>query len=169
MVRNLLLLSILFIFSKGLHCQVKVGVLIKGNSTYIEKYQKDFENIGYQFVNSYRLGLNSSTQLKTLVKKAIEWAELNKTHKKSFEKSMGRIKVMSADEYKLHGYTDQLAQDLELIFYGYENGMFKLKICNAPCMDIIYFLEFESIEELESFYNMLLGKTISKEIDDIFK
>lgn len=50
---------------------------------------------------SFYAGPNGKKSLISGIQKAIEWAELNETHNKEFEKEITRIRVMEKETYVL--------------------------------------------------------------------
>ncbi len=86
----------------------------------------------------------------------------------SFEKEVCRFKAMEKEQYKFHGYVEQLTEEMTLLFEGTPDGMFELiiKPYNSTYRTFIKFTEKEMIE---NFKNLLEGKSANEEIDDIFK
>ena len=56
------------------------------------------------------------------------WIDLNKTHKKSFEKEICLFKAMDKEQYKFHGYVEQFTEEMTLLFKGKSDGSFELII-----------------------------------------
>jgi hypothetical protein len=95
------------------------------------------------------------------------WIDLNKTHKKSFEKEICRFKAMDKEQYKFHGYVEQFTEEMTLLFKGKSDGSFELII--KPYNSYSTFIKFTDKDMVEKFKALLDGKSANKEIDDVFK
>lgn len=100
---------------------------------------------------------------------AIEWATLNKTHRKGFSKEVCRFRVMDKQQYDFHGYVAEFTKEMIMEFQGYDSGSFLLELSTREFSANASFFSFNSVEELKSFRDLLDGKSVNKEIDDIFK
>lgn len=166
-----IIVLLLLILTLNSFAQDKITVLINGSETFIEKSEKStFKRNGENvlLVKAYRLGSSSSSKLKEGIKTAIRWIDLNKTHKKSFEKEVCRFKAMKKELYKTFGYVDHISDEMTLMFKGKSDGSFELLIkqSNYPNQNFISFTDKEMVEK---FKDLLDGKSVNKEIDDIFK
>ncbi|WP_439880740.1 hypothetical protein ACSX1A_16485 [Pontibacter sp. MBLB2868] len=166
---NLKALTITIVFLLQIHfvySQEKISVSINGADTYIETYSKSFGD-ELRLDKAYRLGPGALVTLKQGIKKALEWVKLNELHQKAFEKEICRFKVMDKEQYKFHGYVDQITSEIVLLFKGFEDGSFELMI-KPYNSSYDTFIEFSDKEMLQNFDNLLNGRSANKEIDDIF-
>ncbi len=116
---------------------------------------------------SFYAGPNGKKSLISGIQKAIEWAELNETYNKEFEKEITRIRVMEKESFMFYKeFISQFSEECQLNFYGYDNGNFKV-VLEFPKSDTR--ITLTNIEDLRNLKNILNGKSGNSEIDDIFK
>lgn len=120
---------------------------------------------------SYYVGPTGTSVLIQSIKKAIEWHDLNLSHRMSFTKEVARFKVQSKSSYEFHGYVSQFTSTAKVIFKGYTNG-------SSACEIVINqmggsydetFITLSGRESMQQFLNVLQGKSARPEIDNIFK
>lgn len=166
MKRKLALIIILFGVLKS-QAQDKITVAIGSNSTFIETYNKNSWSDDFTLDDAYRLGPTNLKTLKDGVKTSLKWIELNNSHNKTFQKEVCRFKTMEKELFKFHGYVDEFATEMTMIFYGESDGSFKIEI--KPYNSYSVFITFTDLEMLRGFKDLLDGKSANNEIDDIFK
>lgn len=161
-------LIIIFIIISGLnsYSQERITVAANSSQTFIETYKRSYSN---EFIldKAYRLGPTSAKILREGIGTAIKWIDLNVIHQKDFEKEICRFKAMDKEEYKFHGYVDQLAVEIILNFKGYSDGTFEIEIKQYDSYSV--FIGFSDKDMVINFRDLLDGKSANKEIDDIFK
>lgn len=171
MVKVLVFSFFVLLFAPVSFGQEKVKISTGGSNTYIETYSKNsfrgYDSGEYKLDEAYRLGPTSAKTLKSGIKKALEWADLNKEHQKEFDKEVCRFKVMDKETYKFHGYVDEFTKEMVLTFHGNSSGgcSASLKIYDSYGT----FLSLDSKEDMNDILDMLNGKSVNDEIDDIFK
>lgn len=158
---------IIFLISIGLnsYSQDRINVAANSTETFIETYIKNSN--GYKLDQAYRLGPSSSKALKEGVKTALKWIDLNVTHQKDFEKEICRFKAMEKDDFKFHGYIEELVIEMIFNFKGKSDGTFVLEIKQYDSSST--FITFRDKDMVVSFKDLLDGKSANEEIDDIFK
>ncbi len=145
----------------------KIVVVTKGSSIFIETYKESYGG-KWTIDDVYRLGPSAKRTLLNGLDKTIEWAELNVGHKKEFQKEVCcRFKVMNKDTYEFHGYVEEFTTEFNMIFRGHSDGTFELVIGSVGSR--LSFLELYSKKEIKDLKDMLNGKSVNEEIDDIFK
>lgn len=149
--------------------KITVGKSSNGSSTFIETYNYDRYNNSFHLQTAYRLGPSALKTLKNCVETAIKWAELNEIHRKTFNKEICRVVVMNKDVFDFHGYVREFTEELTVVFYGYSNTTFKIEMKSNSRLINSSFITISSKKELTDFKDMLNGKSVNKEIDDIFK
>jgi hypothetical protein len=163
---KLALIVILFGISTT-QAQDKITVAIGAKSTFIETYNKNSWSEDFTLDEAYRLGPTSVKILKDGVKTSLKWIELNNSHYKTFQKEICRFKTMEKELFKFHGYVDEFAKEMTMIFYGESDGSFKIEIKQYNSYSV--FITFTDLEMLRGFKDLLDGKSANNEIDDIFK
>lgn len=162
------------------YSQDKIAVSTNSQNTFIETYEKKYEvkltrngsevnynNYNFKLIDAYRLGPSSLKKLKEGINTALNWTDLNVNHKKSFEKEICRIKVMEKEDYKFHGYIEQLQKEMVLVFKGFSDGTFLIEL---KFYDSNYnFIKIQTKDMLINFKNLLNGKSSNSDVDDIFK
>jgi hypothetical protein len=156
------------IFLLPLYCfaQDKITVSKVANGIFIETYNYYSLNESYMIQDAYRLGPTSIKILKDAINTSIKWSKLNKEHQKEFEKEIVRFKVMNKERYKFHGYVDSFTQEFTIIFKGYDSGLFEIIIKEYDGFND--FIRIDNTTQLLNFQNLLNGKSVNKEIDEIF-
>lgn len=152
--------------SLNMFAQDKIIVSINKIDTYIETYKKSYSK-NFILDEAYRLGPSSFKTLKEGVRTALKWIDINSEYNKTFEKEICRFKAMEKEQYKFHGYVDQFAKELILNFRGYSNGTFVIEIKEYDGYST--FIKLNEKYMVISFRDLLEGKSVNKEIDDIFK
>lgn len=165
MKRILALIIILFGYSTS-QAQDKIKVAINSSSTFIETYNKSSFSEDFIIEDAYRLGTTSLTTLREGVNTSLKWIELNITHNKTFQKEICRFKTMEKESFKFHGYVDEFATEMAMIFYGNSDGSFKIVIKQYNSYS--EFIIFTDLYKLIGFKNLLDGNSANNEIDDIF-
>ena len=168
------------IISTFLHAQNEQEIKVlryKDGSVLIESKIKEIsplnfngkvEKVGiWQNNGEYWLGKQTTIILQNSLKKAISWAEINKTQRKDFEKEITRIRVTNKTTYEFYRrYISEFSKECVIIFTGFEDGTFKLTL---TVTEDVKTLTFNTKEEIKDFIEILNGKSVNKEIDDIFK
>lgn len=113
----------------------------------------------------YFVGLQHVNILKQGLKKILTWADLNRTHKKEFEKEVCRFRVMEKEEYRFHGYIPQITREVIVNFYGKDDGAFS---CIFSFKEDRYELHFVNKVQVNDFLKLLNGQSVNKNIDNIF-
>ncbi|MCB0371154.1 MAG: hypothetical protein KDD45_17495, partial [Bdellovibrionales bacterium] len=153
--------------------QEKIVVLINSNGTFIETYEKQKTDYSEYTIQSQskRLGPAASKSLKEGLSTALKWIDLNKVHKKSFEKEICRFKAMDKEAWEMMGFQNSFASEMSMLFIGNNDGTFILRIGNTIMVNSYFgnFLTFKDESRLKKFLGMLNGNSPDKEIDDIFK
>ena len=141
----------------------QIEVTIQGSNVFLE-----YTNNDYISKTNVRLGPSAKKSLNQALSKAIEWAQLNETHKKSFEKFICSFRVMDTGTYNHFGYSEFHSKEMVIKFKGYSNGEFNLylTIKNPTHNDI---KTLNSLKQLKDFKKILNGQSINPEIDEIFK
>lgn len=147
--------------------QDKITVAVGTNSTFIETYNKNSWSGDFTLNKAYRLGPTSLKTLKDGVKTSLKWIEINNSYYKTFQKEVCRFKTMEKESFKFHGYVDEFAEEMTMIFYGESDGSFKIEI--KPYNSYSIFITFTNLDMLRGFKDLLDGKSANNEIDDIFK
>lgn len=120
---------------------------------------------------SYYVGPTGTSLLIQSIKKAIEWHDLNQSHRMSFTKEVNRFKVQEKSSYEFHGYVSQFAGTAKVIFKGYTDSSSECEIV-VNRMGGNYdetFITLSGRESMQQFLNILQGKSARPEIDNIFK
>ncbi|WP_250631404.1 hypothetical protein [Rhodoflexus caldus] len=124
---------------------------------------------GWSITEAYYVGPSGTNVLIQSIKKAIEWHDLNRSHRMSFTKEVNRFKVQDKFSYEFHGYISQFANTAKVIFKGYADG-------SSDCMIVIdqhgheeNFITMSGRSNMEDFLNILQGKSARPEIDNIFR
>jgi len=168
-MKNILLTIFITISSFCLSQNIKVVQLTNGG-IFVESSRKVESFMGSTITEnnkSFYVGSNDKKSLISGVQKAIEWAELNKTHNKEFEKEITRIRVMEKESYLFYKkFISEFLAECILNFYGIKNGDFKVSL---GCPNISTSIKLESINDLKNLKNILNGKSGNSEIDNIFK
>jgi len=165
-MKNKLKIILLFLITSLSYSQDKITVLTNSTSTFIETYDYTSYNETYRLDKAIRIGPSTLKLLKTGIDTAIKWVNLNSEHNKQFSKEICRFKAMDKDIYEFHGYVENITNEYSMVFYGDNNGDFKLEIKTPHESD---FIKIESYEMLQSFKKLLNGESTNSEIDDIFK
>jgi len=144
----------------------QIEVTIQGSNVFLEYTTNESFNIMKEDI---RLGPSAKTSLKQALNKAVEWAELNETHKKSFEKIICSFRVMDTGTYNHFGYSEFHSKEMVIEFKGYSNGEFDLNLTikNPPFSSSS--ISLNSLKQLKDFKKILNGQSINPEIDEIFK
>ncbi|SHM79421.1 hypothetical protein [Flavobacterium xanthum] len=166
MKKKLVIIIIFFGFAK-IQAQDRITVAIGSNSTFIETYNKNSWSDEFTLTEAYRLGPTNLKTLKEGVKTSLKWIDLNDTHNKTFQKEVCRFKTTEKESFKFHGYVDQFATEMVMIFNGEVDGTFKIEI--KPYNSFLVFITFTDVEMLKGFKDLLDGKSANNEVDDIFK
>lgn len=161
-----------FLFSLAFTQSLTV-VKLKNNAVFAEFTPKaGFFDTSPPLKSSYYLGPQTNASLQAALKKAIEWAKLNEKHKKQFKKEIIRLKFVEKGEYEslsnseVFTYNHMRKDEAKLIFSGYESGEFLVELNVSGTFRMSFF--FENIKMLEDTISLLQGKSVNKEIDDIF-
>ncbi|MDD4990727.1 MAG: hypothetical protein PHR83_00720 [Paludibacter sp.] len=154
------LVIILFCLGSHSYAQDRISVSTSKSGTIIEVSE-------YSHILAYRLGPASANILKNGLNTALKWIDLNSIHQKNFEKEICRFKAMDYETYKFHGYIDQLASEMRILFNGNSDGTFELLIGKYDSRQ--GFLSFSDKATILDFIDLLNGKSVNNEIDDIFK
>lgn len=165
MKKYFIIILLCLVFNCLAHAKVSVSISKAG--TVIEVSENSSTIQKAYSIQAYRLGPTSANVLKTGLQTALKWADLNMTHKKNFEKEICRFKAMDYEAYKHFGYVDEFSKEMKILFKGYTNGTFELKI--AEYNSLFGFLNFYDKASIRKFIDLLNGKSANKEIDDIFK
>lgn len=126
------------------------------------------ENTGiWQNNGEYWIGKQTTIILQNSLRKAINWAEINRTQRKDFEKEIARIRVTDKTTYEFYRrYIPEFSKECIILFRGFEDGTFVLSVNITADVKS---LSFNTKEAIEKFIEILNGKSVNKEIDDIFK
>ena len=163
---------IFFTFS-GLFAQSTQSITVvklKDGSAFIEcetisQSNNYFSNLN-SFDGEYWIGPQTNLSLQSALKKAVSWAKLNEEHQKAFDKEIIRIRVTDKEHYEFYRkYIPEFSKEAILTFYGYADGSFLISL---TIKDDLVDISLESIEGINDLIKMLQGKSINKEIDDIF-
>ena len=166
-MKTVLAFIFIFIFLFKVSAQDKISVSKSTSSTFIETYKTSFMGDDFVLDEAYRLGPASLKILREGIKTSLKWIELNKDHQKTFQKEICRFKVMEKERYEFHGYVDEFADEMTLIFNGESDEIFKIEI--KKYNGYSSFIIIEDTTMLNGFKNLLDGKSANNEIDDIFK
>lgn len=147
--------------------QDKLTVAIVENSTFIETYNKNSWSDDFTFDKAFRLGPTSVKVLKEGVKTSLKWIDLNNEHYKTFQKEICRFKTMEKELFKFHGYVDEFATEMTMIFHGDSDGSFKIEIKAYDSFSA--FITITDLEMVKGFKALLDGKSANNDIDKIFK
>jgi len=189
-----LLICFFLLVTLGVEAQDIIKVAVKSTGTFIETYQSRIGYVGDsplriygktqkmpeshevvtykkapRLIDAYRLGPSAAEKLKKGIRIALKWIELNRIHKKEFEKEICRFVGMDTNSYKSFGYAAHLAEDMILIFNGHSDSSFVLELKRRSLNMDINFIEFSNAEMVINFKDLLDGISVNKEIDDIFK
>lgn len=161
----------LFCFSLFGQQQSLTVVKLKNGSTIIEckKVLEESGTFGSNEtdIGNYWITGETNVLLQNGLKKAINWAKLNEEHKKEFEKEIIRIRITDKDVYEFYKkYISEFSKEAKLVFQGHEDGSFTLYLTiTQDTVDIT----LVTADDIDNFIKMLQGKSVNKEIDEIFK
>ena len=168
-MKNIFLVLFITISSFCFSQSIKI-VQLKNGGIIIESTKNNDFGMGISWKTdnkSFYAGPNGKKSLISGIQKAIEWAELNETYNKEFEKEITRIRVMEKESFMFYKeFISQFSEECQLNFYGYDNGNFKV-VLEFPKSDTR--ITLTNIEDLRNLKNILNGKSGNSEIDDIFK
>ena len=161
---------ILMLFiSLNLKAQDKINVAIGSFGYFIETYNYIDFNDHYEIDMVYRIGPTSGKTLKEGISTAQKWVNLNLEHNQTFSKEICRFIATEKSVYDFHGYVKEFSNDIIVTFYGFPNGVFKLKIEVYDGHMLHDFIIIENVDMLKQFQQLLNGKSANDKIDDIFK
>lgn len=180
LVLLLFLNSYLFCYSQD---RIIVGKDTKHSYSFIETYeQNNYGSKELKLKFQYYYNSNNTEVIKKGIKTALEWVSLNYQHKKEFTKEICRfrgiinhtynfIKILfqNNDIRSVNTHYDMGGVDFKLVFIGKSDGTSKIQIEVKQMFDFEKMLVLESEERIEKFRDMLDGKSINSDIDDIFK
>ncbi len=167
MKATIFLITLLWVLN--INAQDKITVITNTKGTFIETYDYLSYDDSYWQKEAYRLGPSATKVLKDGIDTAFKWIDLNKTHRKTFQKEICRFKVMDKRDFDFFGYTERLTKEIKLNFKGYSDNTFEIEITGGGLVGIIPFIKISDYNYLVGFKNLLDGKSANKEIDDIFK
>lgn len=148
--------------------QDRISASVGNNEIYIETYKYYEFDDSYTLQKAYRLGPSSAKVLKDGIKTAVKWAELNQQYNREFNKEISRFSVMEKEIYKFYKkYINEFSDELIMTFKGLESGEFEFEIKNNN--DFIDFIRINDLEMLINFQNLINGKSVNNEIDELFK
>lgn len=117
-------------------------------------------------VGNYCITAQTNILLQTGLKKVVNWAKLNLEHKQSFDKEVMRFRITEKRIYEFYRYfIPEFSNEAILSFTGFSQGNFNMTINIAT--DVVS-IDLISIDDVENFIKMLQGKSVNKEIDDVF-
>lgn len=160
-MKNIFIFIFVFI-NVNVYSQNNITVATQGSSTFIEAGQS------YNYA-AYRLGSEAKSVLVQSLKTALEWYDLNKSHRKSFTKEINRFKVIKKDVYEFHGYVKEFTDNAKVMFTGYSNGNSEVRIDIEGLGMMQNFILINDRESIKNFLNVLQGKSGNNEVDNIFK
>lgn len=172
---NILLLSLLALpalsqsYSTTAQYKIEVGVFKSGIAA-IETTQINtnlFGDVSSERSNGeYYITAQTNLTLQTGLKKGSGWFKLNMEHKKEFEKELCRIRVTKKETFEFYRkYVPEFSEEMKVMFKGYLDGTAEILFL----FDGSIYLSVKSKEQADSLIQMLKGKYVNKEIDDIFK
>lgn len=117
-------------------------------------------------IGKYWISSQTNLSFQAALKKAVSWAKLNEEHRKEFEKEVIRIKVIDKDKYEFFKPDiSRLTKEAKLIFQGHDDGSFTL---NLSITDDVVNITLDDEEGINNFIKLLQGKSVNKDIDEIF-
>ena len=116
----------------------------------------------------FRLGPQATTVLIEGMKKALEWYDLNQSHKMSFTKEIRRFKAMDQEAFEFAGYVEGLATSAKLEFTGSVlGGGTCILYIDGSNLDGYWMMTTR--KEMADFLAVLQGKSVNPGVDNIFK
>jgi hypothetical protein len=166
-MKNIIIMSITLL-TLNMVSQDKISVGLSPNNSIIETYNFYEYSNEYSLEKAFRLGPVSLKTLKDGVDTAIKWAEINEVHKKNFNKEICRFKATKKSTFDFYKkYIDQFSDEFNVNFYGFDDGNFKVVINSNKLIGD--FIIIKDLTKLKDFKNLLSGKSVNNEIDDLFK